>query len=43
MQKIEEFLMIQREMFAEEEVKTSFSKLISFVLQVKNKILTTNL
>ena len=33
-QRFEDLLMQQREMFAEEEIKNSFPKLISFVLSV---------
>jgi hypothetical protein len=33
-QKFEDLLMQQRELFAEDEVKASFPKLVSFVLQV---------
>jgi len=33
-QKFEDMLMQQRELFAEEEIKGSFPRLISFVVQV---------
>ena len=34
-QKFDDLLMQQREMFAEEEIKSSFPRLVSFVLQVR--------
>ena len=39
--RFEEYLLQQRELFAEEEIRTSFPKLISFVLQTE-KLMTDN-
>ena len=41
-QKFEDIFMHQRELFAEEEVKHSFPKLISFVLQTEQQITNEN-
>lgn len=40
-QRFEDLLMQQRELFAEEEVKASFPKLVSFVLQVNGFFLSS--
>ena len=41
-QKFEEYLLKQRELFAEEEIRTSFPRLISFVLQTEKALVESN-